>query len=124
MNACEVAKYLHDDCVDEDFAEVFVRYYYMCKGYPEDRDLNDSDMFIDVDELAKHIRNVLDEIIYSEDIDSSAWWKQKAYVSFIDDTEKMQDFCKLTRAEFLESYSYLTEEEYELTKAELERRTA
>lgn len=38
------------------------------------------------------------------------------YTSFIDDEEKMQDFVRLTKEEFLLSYSYLTEEEYELTE--------
>ena len=34
---------------------------------------------------------------------------------FTDDKEKMVDFNKLTKQEFLDSYSYLTEQEYELT---------
>ena len=34
---------------------------------------------------------------------------------FTDDEEKMKDFYKLTKDEFLDSYSYLTEQEYELT---------
>ena len=34
---------------------------------------------------------------------------------FIDDKEKMKDFIELTKEEFLESYSYLTEEEYDET---------
>ena len=35
--------------------------------------------------------------------------------TFIDDSEKMKDFIKLTKKEFLESYSYLTAEEYDET---------
>ena len=35
---------------------------------------------------------------------------------FIDDIEKMSDFGIMTKAEFLESYSYLTEAEYDATK--------
>lgn len=35
--------------------------------------------------------------------------------NFIDDKEKMKDFKELTKDEFLESYSYLTEEEYDNT---------
>ena len=35
--------------------------------------------------------------------------------NFIDDTEKMRDFQTLSKEDFLESYSYLTEEEYENT---------
>ena len=34
---------------------------------------------------------------------------------FVDDGEKMRDFFDLTKEEFLESYSYLTEEEYDAT---------
>ena len=34
---------------------------------------------------------------------------------FIDDKEKMVDFVALTKEEFLETYSYLTEEEYDET---------
>lgn len=77
MNVYEVAKYLYDGCTDEEFAEVFVRYYYMCKGYAEDRDLSADDMRIDVDALMKDIRTAVDEIIYSDEIVASAWWKQE-----------------------------------------------
>ena len=35
--------------------------------------------------------------------------------NFIDDEEKMADFYILTKEEFLFSYSYLTEEEYDNT---------
>ena len=35
--------------------------------------------------------------------------------NFIDDYEKMKDFCELSKEEFLLSYSYLTEEEYDNT---------
>ena len=34
---------------------------------------------------------------------------------FIDDKEKMRDFTQLTKEEFLSSYSYLTEDEYNNT---------
>lgn len=34
---------------------------------------------------------------------------------FADDAEKMVDFAELTKEEFLFSYSYLTEEEYDAT---------
>ena len=40
--------------------------------------------------------------------------------NFLDDDEKMADFEILTRKEFLTSYSYLTEEEYDNTKREVE----
>ena len=38
------------------------------------------------------------------------------YKDFTDDIEKMKDFKLLTKEEFLSSYSYLTEEEYDLTE--------
>ncbi len=38
------------------------------------------------------------------------------YKSFTDDKEKMKDFYILSKIEFLKSYSYLTELEYDLTK--------
>lgn len=39
--------------------------------------------------------------------------------SFINDKEKMRDFKELSKEEFLQSYSYLTEEEYDLTVKEV-----
>ena len=74
MDKYEVVNFLKN-CTDEDFAEVFVRYHYTCKGYAEDRDLSADDMRIDVDALMKDIRTAVDEIIYSDEIDASAWWK-------------------------------------------------
>lgn len=38
-----------------------------------------------------------------------------ANANFVDDKEKIEDFYKLTKEEFLFSYSYLTEEEYDNT---------
>ncbi len=40
------------------------------------------------------------------------------YKSFIDDKEKMRDFYILSKQEFLQSYSYLTQLEYDLTVQE------
>ena len=37
------------------------------------------------------------------------------YTDFFLDTEKMRDFFDLSKEEFLASYSYLTEIEYDLT---------
>ena len=39
--------------------------------------------------------------------------------NFLDDDEKMADFEILTKEEFLTSYSYLTEQEYDNTKREV-----
>tara|TARA_R110001592_G_scaffold250237_1_gene512867 strand:- start:375 stop:527 length:153 start_codon:yes stop_codon:yes gene_type:complete len=41
------------------------------------------------------------------------------YKSFTDDKEKMRDFYILSKIEFLKSYSYLTELEYDLTVKEV-----
>ena len=41
------------------------------------------------------------------------------YRSFTDDKEKMRDFFILSKQEFLQSYSYLTELEYDLTVEEV-----
>lgn len=43
-------------------------------------------------------------------------------MDFIDDDEKMRDFFMLTKDEFLESYSYLKEEDYDATKKLVETR--
>ena len=40
------------------------------------------------------------------------------HTSFIADKEKMRDFKILTKQEFLNFYSYLTEAEYDLTVME------
>ena len=40
-------------------------------------------------------------------------------MSFINDQEKMVDFFTITKEEFLNFYSYLTEEEYEATKQDV-----
>lgn len=43
------------------------------------------------------------------------------YLDFIDDDEKMRDFFKLSKDEFLSSYSYLKEKDYEETKKLVEK---
>lgn len=47
----------------------------------------------------------------------------KFYGSFIDDQEKMIDFFTITKEEFLNFYSYLTEKEYEATARDVLDRT-
>ena len=37
------------------------------------------------------------------------------YINFINDEEKMVDFFLISKDEFLQSYSYLMEKEYDLT---------
>ena len=45
--------------------------------------------------------------------------ENKKYTDFLDDGEKIDDFLSLSKIEFLTSYSYLNEEEYELTTQRL-----
>lgn len=40
-------------------------------------------------------------------------------ISFIDDADKLRDFFKLSKDEFLDSYSYLSEEDYETTREQI-----
>ena len=49
--------------------------------------------------------------------------KQVRPYTFIEDTEKMKDFLKLNKEDFLKSYSYLLEEEYDATVWEYIKRT-
>jgi len=42
-------------------------------------------------------------------------WEINEYEHFLTDAAKMRDFLELTKDEFLQSYSYLTEEEYDNT---------
>lgn len=44
------------------------------------------------------------------------------YTHFADDWEKIRDFLVLSKEEFLASYSYLTEEEYDLIVIEVTKR--
>lgn len=53
-------------------------------------------------------------------IDSYRKELRSGYADFFDDAEKMRDFYVMSKKEFLESYSYLTEEEYELTRRKVE----
>ena len=82
----DIANYLYY-CTDEEFAEVFALYHHMRRrdipsaAFPdEDVDaseisLSAYDMKINLEDLMYHIKYTLDEIIYSEEIDDSAWWK-------------------------------------------------
>ena len=49
--------------------------------------------------------------------------KQVRPYTFIKDKEKMKDFLKLNKEDFLKSYSYLLAEEYDATVWEYIKRT-
>lgn len=46
--------------------------------------------------------------------------KHQTHKDFFDDEEKMSDFMALSKDEFLKSYAYLTDEEYEATRSRIE----
>ena len=56
----------------------------------------------------KQVRELMDEKM-----------KEAKSLSFSDDLDKMRDFDSLTKEEFLDSYSYLTEQQYDATAREL-----
>ena len=66
---------------DEELAEVFVRWKKLNENdrlTSEQINLKAEDMLnFDSKKFGKFVGDVLDEIIDSDDIDSSAWWKQK-----------------------------------------------
>lgn len=81
----EMVNFLHTG--DElEFAELFVKYYKVVKSgddltTAEDIDLTADDMnTFDLDGFLEYMKNVLGEIIFSEEIESSAWWKQEEQV--------------------------------------------
>lgn len=69
------------DGLDVRFAETLVLMYKMQNNWDnrENETLNSTDMQnADPDAITGFIRGCLDEIIYSEEIDASAWWKQNS----------------------------------------------
>ena len=65
---------------DEAFAEFFVLYNKIKKTEDPNVDLTKDDMTnADVAQIVKDIENPLNEIIFSEEVDISAWWKQKGW---------------------------------------------
>ena len=62
--------------------------------------------------LARNNGDITPEEAIELSIEYSTMWAH----DFTNDAEKMIDFIELSREEFLTSYSYLTEDEYNLTK--------
>ena len=67
------------------------------------------------DELERLI-NEVEEVHESTDFFDEEDKDDPSKENFIDDAEKMADFVELTKSEFLSSYSYLTEQEYNNTR--------
>ncbi len=75
----EVANWLNKEASEEDFAEFFVRYFlgWNNSSRNEDSPVTAKDMRnFPLEKLITHLRNSLSEILFSEEIDESAWWKQ------------------------------------------------
>lgn len=78
MDIREMAVWLTEKATDEEFAEFFVLYYKIFKTGDLDVELTKEDMVnADVDGIMKSIKDSVDEIIFSEEVDTWAWWKQK-----------------------------------------------
>lgn len=66
-----------DGAGDEEFAEFFVRFYKIWKTNNKYIELTKEDMLnFNVLEFSKWISNCLNEIIFSDEIDSHCWWKK------------------------------------------------
>ena len=75
MDNREIAAYLIN-LTDEEFAETFVLMKKMWKEERDDVALEKKDMLeFDIASFVRWLESVLDEIIFSEEIDASAWWK-------------------------------------------------
>lgn len=81
MNTFELAKTLVN-ATDEEFAEVFayLNRFHKVKGIVKNEGrITKAEMDFGTYELCEWIRKSLDEIIFSEEIDSSAWWKDDEF---------------------------------------------
>ena len=57
----------------------------------------------------------------SEDIKFLGEWERMSRLTFTSDYEKMRDFFQITKEDFLKSYSYITEQEYDATSLFVQR---
>lgn len=81
MNTFEMAKALNN-ATDEEFAEVFayLNRFRKANGIIKNEDaITKAEMDFNIYELCVWIEKSLHEIIFSEEIDSSAWWKDDEF---------------------------------------------
>lgn len=81
MDTFEMAKALNN-ATDEEFAEVFayLNRFHNANGIIKNNDsITKQEMDFDTYGLCKWIEKSLQEIIYSEDIDTTAWWKDDEF---------------------------------------------
>ena len=57
----------------------------------------------------------------SEDVQFLSEWERMSRLTFTSDYEKMRDFFQITKEDFLKSYSYMTEQEYDATSLFVQR---
>ena len=84
-------------------------------GTADDKDIESLKGFISQLEIIKTHFHRIFETFPPVDFKISDFTGNEKQISFIDDEEKMKDFPKLSKEEFLSSYSYLSEEEYDAT---------
>lgn len=82
MSVKEIAAWLanvdSNGCTDEEFAEVFVLMYKMWHSGDPNADLEKEDMLnFNEFEFTDWLRSCLGEIIDSDEVDQSAWWKKE-----------------------------------------------
>ena len=78
MNTFKIAKAINN-AGDIEFAEIFAYLNRFHKGFVDDCSLAQEDMDFCIDELTKWINTSLDEIIFGEETDASAWWKNDKF---------------------------------------------
>lgn len=69
--------------------------------------------------LQSHQQEVLEtndiQLAQWADISEEEWNRKELYTDFLDDLDKVYDLLIISKEEFLDSYSYLTEKEYDLS---------
>jgi hypothetical protein len=68
-----------DGLSDVEFAEVFAAYYKIHFKGKKDGIIVQDDMDFNIRELTNHLEKYLNEIIYSEEMDMTAWWKDDKF---------------------------------------------
>ncbi|MDY4525189.1 MAG: JAB domain-containing protein [Treponema sp.] len=90
-------------------------------GTADDKDIESLKGFISQLETIKTHFHRIFETFPPVDFKISDFTGNEKQISFIDDEEKMKDFPKLSKEEFLSSYSYLSEEEYDATAKDYDK---
>ena len=68
-----------DGLSDVKFAEVFAAYYKIHFKGKKDGNIVQEDMDFNIHDLVTHLEKCLNEIIYSEEMDKTAWWKDDKF---------------------------------------------